>query len=96
MKDVEKSHYFEDTSLMKIPKQHRITQFVKHKVIADKEVYEELDISDLYNLDIKTKRVTHFEVKKSSDEEFDTSAYRNRVFSDNTPATFRPNTKLIE
>jgi len=96
MKDVEKSHYFEDTLLMKIPKERRMGQFVKHKVIADKEVYEELDISDLYNLDIKTKRVTHFEVKKSSDEEFDTSAYRNRVFSDNTPATFRPNTKLIE
>ena len=48
MKNVDKSNYFEDIDLMKMPKDRRITQFAKFKIIADKEVYDELDLTDLY------------------------------------------------
>jgi len=53
MKDVDKSEYFEDIALMNIPRERRKAQFIKHKIIADKNVIEELelDYSDIYNIE---------------------------------------------
>jgi hypothetical protein len=53
MKDVDKSEYFEDIALLNLPRERRKAQFVKHKIIADKEVIEELelDYSDIYNVE---------------------------------------------
>lgn len=53
MKDVDKSEYFEDIALRNIPRERRKAQFVKHKIIADKNVIEELelDYSDIYKVE---------------------------------------------
>jgi len=52
MKNVDKSNYFEDIDLMKMTRERRNAQFAKYKIIADKEVYDKLDVSDLYRIDV--------------------------------------------
>ena len=59
MKNVDKSNYFEDSDLMNIPLERRKAQFIKHKIIADREVYAELDLTDLYNIEVAKNRISY-------------------------------------
>jgi predicted MFS family arabinose efflux permease len=52
MKNVDKSAYFEDHFLMNQPRDRRNAELANRKIIAAQEVIDELDLSDLYNLDI--------------------------------------------
>ena len=44
MKELDKSEYFDDIALLNIPRERRKAQFIKHKIIADNNVIEELEL----------------------------------------------------
>jgi len=52
MKDVDKSNYIVDKDLKKMTKERKRHHFSMKKIIADKKCCEELDLSDLYNIDV--------------------------------------------
>jgi len=50
MKNIEKSTYFEDKVVEKMPFERRQTVFAEKKIIANESVCKELDLYDLYNV----------------------------------------------
>jgi hypothetical protein len=59
MKNVDKSAYFEDFDLLTQPRERRNAQLANRKIFARKQVMEELDLTDLYNIDVSQTRISY-------------------------------------